>query len=133
TLPKAPPGQRTEIRYDRSVVEDFLRHLPAGLRADRQRGREFLQDTVRAIRIADEGDRPRVCPVCHEVLGKLTPQHLAAHGLTLHEGYRRFPELGFNKRARLVIQPSPDGLLKTGEVFGLMVAGAGFEPATFGL
>ena len=66
------------------------------------------------------------------MLGKLTPQHLAQHGLTLQEGYRRFPELGFSKRARLVIQPSPDGLLKTGEVFGLMVAGAGFEPATFG-
>ena len=126
------PG-RTEIRYDRSVVEDFLQHLPSALRADPQQGREFLQETLKSIRIAEEGDRPRVCPLCREVLGKLTPQHLAQHGLTLQEGYRRFPELGFNKRARLVIQPSPDGLLKTGEVFGLMVAGAGFEPATFGL
>jgi hypothetical protein len=133
-LPSRPAnGGNTEIRYDRTVVEDFLRHLPTALQSDVRQGREFLHDTVRAIRIAEEGDRPRICPICQQHLGKLTPQHLKQHGLTLQEGYRRFPELGFSKRARLVIQPSPDGLLKTGEVFGLMVAGAGFEPATFGL
>ena len=71
--------------------------------------------------------------MCQQLLGKLTPQHMAVHGLTLRESYRRFPELGFNERARLLVQPSPEGLLKTGEVFGLMVAGAGFEPATFAL
>ncbi len=49
---------------------------------------------------------------------------MGLHGLTLRESYRKFPELGFNKRARLLVQPSPEGLLKTGEVFGLMVAGA---------
>jgi hypothetical protein len=51
---------------------------------------------------------------------------MARHGLAIKESYRKFPELGFTKRARLVIQPSPEGLLQTGEVFGLMVAGAGF-------
>ena len=66
-------------------------------------------------------------------LQKLTPQHLRLHGLDLQEGYRRYPELGFTKGARLLIQPSPEGLLNTGKVFGLVVAGAGFEPATFGL
>jgi hypothetical protein len=51
----------------------------------------------------------------------------------MEDGYRRYPLLGFTRRARLLIQPSPDGLLNTAKVFGLMVAGAGFEPATFGL
>jgi hypothetical protein len=124
-----------EIRYDRSVVEDFVRHLPAVLRADVEQGREFLHETLRSVRIREEGRRARVCPLCRAALGKLTPQHLAQHGLTLREGYRRFPELGFSKRARLVIQPSPEGLLQTGEVFGLLVAGARFElwtrPLTF--
>ncbi len=122
-----------EIRYDRTVVEDFLAHLPDGLRSDVRSGREFLQETLKQIRVVGEDTRPRRCPVCSKHLGKLTPHHLAQHGLTLQEGYRKFPELGFNKRARLLIQPSPEGLLQAGEVFGLMVAGAGFEPATFGL
>ena len=52
---------------------------------------------------------------------------MARHGLSLHECYKRFPGLGFTKEARLIIQPSPEGLLQTGEVFGLMVAGAGFS------
>jgi len=123
----------TEIRYDRSVIEDFVARLPEALRTDVASGREFVQETLKSIRIAPEGDRPRECPVCQKVLGKLTPQHLVQHGLTLQDGYRKFPELGFTKRARLLIQPSPQGLLQTGEVFGLLVAGAGFEPATFGL
>ena len=130
TVVRAP---HTEIRYDRSVVEDFLAHLPTALRTDIRLGREFLQETLKSIRVAEGKDRPRVCPMCQQLLGKLTPQHMAVHGLTLRESYRKFPELGFNKRARLLVQPSPEGLLKTGEVFGLMVAGAGFEPATFGL
>ncbi len=121
------------IRYDRTVVEDFFAHLPDALRSDVRSGREFLRETLREIRVAGDERRPRHCPVCSRQLGKLTPQHLAQHGLTLQEGYQKFPELGFNKRARLIIQPSPEGLLRTGEVFGLMVAGAGFEPATFGL
>ena len=123
----------TEIRYDRSVVEDFVAHLPEALRDEARLGREFLRETLKHVRVEAQEERPRLCPVCHQELGKLTPQHLARHGLSMREGYRRFPELGFTKRARLVIQPSPEGLLQTGEVFGLMVAGAGFEPATFGL
>jgi site-specific DNA recombinase len=123
----------SEIRYDRTVLDDFLAHLPDGLRSNIRSGREFLHETLKQVRVAGEDKRPRHCPVCSKQLGKLTPQHLAQHGLTLQEGYRKFPELGFNKRARLVIQPSPDGLLQTGEVFGFVVAGAGFEPATFGL
>jgi len=78
-------------------------------------------------------ERPTPCPVCQQELGKLTPQHLARHGQSMREAYRRFPELGFAKRARLVVQPSPEGVLQNGEVFGLMVAGGGFEPLTFGL
>jgi len=59
-------------------------------------------------------------------LGKLTPQHMRRHGLTMTESYGRFPAVGFTKGARLEIHPSPDGLLNTGEVFGFMVAGARF-------
>ena len=132
-LPDSRNRASSEIRYDRSVFEDFVAHLPDGLRADVSSGREFLRETLKQIRVAGEDTRPRQCPVCSKHLGKLTPQHFAQHGLTLQEGYRKFPELGFNKKARLVIQPSPEGLLQTEKVFGLMVAGAGFEPATFGL
>ena len=116
-----------EIRYDRSVVEDFVARLPEALRTDLTSGREFIHETLKWIRIAPGDDRPRECPVCRKVLGKLTPQHLVQHGLTLTEGYKKFPELGFTKRARLMVQPSPQGLLQTGEVFGLLVAGARFE------
>jgi hypothetical protein len=123
----------TEIHYDRAVVEDFVARLPEALRADVGLGREFLRETLRHVRIADADHRQRMCPICEQALGKLTPQHLAVHGVTLRDGYRRFPELGFTKGARLTIQPSPEGLLNTGEVFGMVVAGVGFEPTTFGL
>jgi site-specific DNA recombinase len=131
--PADPDFVATEIRYDRAVVEDFVARLPEALRADVRLGREFLRETLQYVRIADGGDRQRTCPICDQALGKITPQHFARHGVALREGYRSFPELGFTKGARLVIQPSPEGLLNTGEVFGLVVAGAGFEPATFGL
>jgi len=122
-----------EIHYDREVVEDFVTRLPEALRADTRLGREFLRETLHYVRVTDGEDRQRMCPICDQTLGKITPQHLARHGVALREGYRSFPELGFTKGARLVIQPSLEGLLNTGEVFGLVVAGVGFEPTTFGL
>ena len=129
----ASEPQLSEIRYDRTVVTDFLARLPQALRADVRLGREFLRETLKHIRVSAGQDRPRRCPLCQQQLGKLTPQHMTRHGWTLRDAYGRFADLGFNRGARLLIQPSPDGLLNTGEVFGLMVAGAGFEPATFGL
>src|SRR5207245_3571402 len=108
-----------------------LARLPQALRADVRLGREFLRETLRHIRVAAEQYRPRRCPLCQQQLGKLTPQHMRRHGLTLPDAYRKFAGLAFNRGARLLIQPSPDGLLNTGKVFGLVVAGAGFEPATF--
>jgi hypothetical protein len=130
--PAHPESAPIEIHYDRAVVEDFVARLPEALRADIRLGREFLRDTLRHVRIADTGHRARTCPICAQTLGKLTPQHLALHGIALRESYRRFPELGFTKGARLTIQPSPEGLLNTSKVFGLVVAGVGFEPTTFG-
>src|SRR5262249_9140913 len=109
---------------DRAVVEDFVTRLPEALRADVRLGREFLGETLKYIRVSDGGDRGRTCPICNQTLGKLTPQHLLRHGVALREGHRRFPELGLTKGPRLVSQPSPEGLLNTGEVFGLVVAGA---------
>ena len=125
--------QSTEIRYDRAVVEDFVAHLPEALRTDAQSGREFLRETLVQVRVANGDVRPLACPVCAHSLGKLTPQHMQKHGLTLPESYRRFPQLGFSRRARLKIQPSPEGILQNGKVFGVVVAGEGFEPSTFGL
>jgi len=120
-----------EIRYDRAVVEDFITRLPEALRLDVRLGREFLRETLQYVRVTDGGERRRTCPICKQTQGKITPQHLALHGVDLRESYLRFPELGFTKGARLVIQPSPEGLLNTGKVFGLLVAGVGFEPTTF--
>jgi len=113
-------------------VKDFVSRLPDALRADVGLGREFLRETLPHVRVTDGGERRRACPICHQTLGKITPQHLALHGIGSRESYLRFPELGFTKGARLVIQPSPEGLLNTGKVLGLVVAGVGFEPTTFG-
>jgi len=128
-----PDSAPTEIPYDRAVLKDFVSRLPEPLRADIGLGREFLRETLQHVRVNDGGERRRTCRICDQTLGKITPQHLALHGVTPREGYLRFPELRFTKGARLPIQPSPDGLLNTGKVFGLMVAGVGFEPTTFGL
>ena len=120
------------IQYDQAVIDDFLNYLPEAIHVDVSLGREFLRDTISEVRVADEEPRPTICPLCGKTLGKLTPQHMAGHCLDLKEAYRRFPQLGFNRRARLLIQPGPNGLLRTVEVRD-EVAGAGFEPATFGL
>jgi hypothetical protein len=61
------------------------------------------------------------------------PRHPQQHDIRLKEDYPRSPRLGFNKKARLMTQPSAEEILNTGKEFGLVVAGAGFEPATFGL
>jgi site-specific DNA recombinase len=122
----AVQAQPTQIRYDPAVVADFLTRLPQALRADVRLGREFLRETLKHVQVDAGENRPRQCPVCQRTLGKLTPQHLRRHGLTLQNAYREFTELGFNRGARLLIQPSPEGLLNTGEVFGLVVAGAGY-------
>ena len=88
-------------------------------------GREFLRETLKYVRVVVQESRPRVCPVCRQQFAKLTPQHMARHGLDMKESYKKFPDLGFTRRARLVIQPSPEGLLQTGEVFGLYGSGGG--------
>ena len=90
-------------------------------------GREFLQQTVERIKIADVGEREMSCPICKTALKKFTPQHLEKHGLGLEESYRKFPQLGFNRCTRVIIKPTAGGLLPTGKVFGLMVAGQGLE------
>ena|ERR1043166_9936553 len=121
---REPPPPKMRLRPARFVMtapssKTSSRACLRPLRADLTSGREFIRETLKSIRIAPDGDRARQCPICRQVLGKLTPQHLVVHGLTLREGYKRFPELGFTKRARLLIQPSPQGLLQTGEVYGL--------------
>src|SRR5262245_28028671 len=121
-----PESAPMEIHYDRAVVKDFVSSLPEALRADVGLGREFLRETLQHVRVTDGGKRRRTCPICDQTLGKITPQHLALHGVAPppREGYLRFPEPGFTKGARRLIQPGPEALLNTGKVFGLVVAGA---------
>lgn len=121
------PSFLKEVRYDRAVVEDFLSRLPQTLCAHVDLGREFLQQTLERIKIADVGEREMSCPICNAALKKITPQHLEKHGLGLEESYRKFPQLGFNRCTRVIIKPAAGGLLPTGKVFGLMVAGQGVE------
>jgi site-specific DNA recombinase len=117
----------TEVRYDRTVVEDFVTRLPEVLCADVSLGREFLRETLEQIRVLDVGERGICCPICKTTLRKLTPQHFRKHALGLQECYRKFPQLGFNRCARIIIQPSSSGLLSTSKVFSLMVASHGLE------
>ena len=118
------PGRESsavEIRYDRAVVEDFVTRLPEALRVDVRLGREFLRETVQYVRVTDGGERRRTCPICRKTLGKITPQPPSA--ARCGSSRRRLQV----SRARVYQR----GLLNTGKVFGLVVAGAGFEPATF--
>ena len=132
-MPKYAVSQASEIEYDRAVVEDFASRLPEALQADVTLGREFLKETLRGIRVAAKAEREIVCPLCDLRLGKLTPQHMAKHGLSIVQTYQRFPQLGFTRNACLVVEPHPEGIIRGGKVFGLMVAGEGFEPSTSGL
>ncbi len=101
--------------------------MPETLCAHVDLGREFLQQTLERIKIADFGEREISCPICKTALKKLTPQHFRKHGLGLEESYRKFPQLGFNRCTRVIIQPIAGGMLPTDKVFGLMVAGQGLE------
>ena len=133
TRAAATQDRPVEIHYDPAVVQEFIAHLPDTLHADVRLGREFLQETLQNVRIEDGDRRLARCPVCGKEQGKIGPQHMKTHGLTLDKAYREFPGLGFTKKARLFIQPSPSGILNTLKVHCSVVAGAGFEPATFGL
>ena len=131
--PAAADTPTRGVRYDPAVLEHWLAELPTALRADVRLGREILTEMFENVRIGDEERLSRQCPVCRQALGKVTPQHFQRYGLTLPEAYKAFPGLGFTKKARLQLQPSPSGILKTLQVYCSVVAGAGFEPATFGL
>jgi len=85
----------TEVRYDREVLKDFVASLPTALRADVPQGRELLNETLESIRVTKTGNHRPACPVCGKAFPKLTVQHLATHGLTFEEAYRRYPaEIG---------------------------------------
>gem|GEM_PF-5343293 len=75
----------------------------------------------------------RKCPVCDAIYTKGTPQHMAIHGLTPQEACEQYPQLGFTSQTELNSQPNGQGLFCSGKVNGLVVAGEGFEPPTFGL
>jgi hypothetical protein len=122
----APQGQPGEFRYDPAVVRTFAAKLPESLQADVRLGREFLQEDLEQVRIEDGDRRTPPCPICGEAIGKVNPQHFQRHALTLEEAYKSYPALGFTKKPRLIIQPSPEGIVNTLKVDCSMVAGAGF-------
>jgi DNA invertase Pin-like site-specific DNA recombinase len=135
SLEDQEPGRprAVTVSYSRSAALDFFAHLPEFLRGNPEAGREFLREIVREIRISNEGRKGKGCPACGDPVGALVPQHLKKHGLTRAECLQIYPGAGFTKKARLEIEPNPEGILGAGKVFGLVVAGAGFEPAAFGL
>ena len=112
--------RRSEVRYDRSVVDDFLQNLDDALSSNVELGREFLHETFARIRIRPLTKRQVLCPLCGKPMAKITPQHIGTHGLELEQGYRRFPQLGLTHSAQLVAEPLPGGFINAVQPFDLL-------------
>lgn len=108
-----------------------LRHALAGYQKLCDEAEPVKDHARKLIQLTAEVRYDRA--VCRQILGKLTPQHMGKHGPTLDEAYRRSPQLGFTGSARVGLQPDAEGILRNAEVYGLVVAGEGFEPTTSGL
>ncbi len=126
------------ISIDRGLILQALDNLDTVLSQDPLLGKEFLAGLIDRVVISplssdDEEPAKLRCPVCGRVQGKITPQHAARHDMTVEELMRRYPHLGVNQPVRVRIFPNIKNLLPEEEVVYEMVAGAGFEPATFGL
>ncbi len=127
--------QKVRRTYDPGLVSKFIEELDQGvLDCDPEGGREFLACVLRKVEITDIGPKLHECGLCGTKLAKVTPQHAHVHGFAMKDFYRADLGAGFTRRVRVSIHPDPEGVLKTsGEVVYGMVAGAGFEPTTFGL
>src|SRR5208282_3039200 len=118
--PTSTSKRRSEVRYDRSVVEDFLQNLDDALSSNVELGREFLRETFARIRVRPVTKRQVLCPLCGVPMAKITPQHIGTHGLDLEQGYRRFPQLGLTHSAQLVAEPLPGGFIDAVQPFDLL-------------
>lgn len=121
--PRAPSERRSEVRYDQSVVEDFLQNLGDALSSNANLGREFLRETFARIRVRPAAKRQILCPLCGKLMAKITPQHISTHGLKLEQAYRRFPQLGLTHSAQLVAEPILGGLINASQPFDLLQSG----------
>ncbi len=126
------------ISIDTTLVREALDNLEDVLHRDRLLAKEFLAGLIDRVVITPLGGKAARehrlrCPVCNRVQGKITPQHARRHGMTVASMMKTYPHLGVNQPVEVRIFPNIKDLLPEEEVVYSMVAGAGFEPATFGL
>jgi site-specific DNA recombinase len=130
--------QTSCLDVDTGLIQDALEHLDAVLATDIDLAREFLAGMVTSILVRPlpptaEGSRGIHCPLCGRSIKRLTPQHAAKHGFSVEEMAAAHPEFGVTQPIEVRIRLNMKDLLAKEEVVYIMVAGAGFEPATFGL
>ena len=125
------------IKIDPGLIEAALKCLDEVLKKDEYLAKEFLSGMIDEIVISPVGSGDVVpghrCPICGKHLKRLSPQHAKRHGMTVDRMMAEFPELGVNQPVEIQLVPNMKDLLSEEEVVYMMVAGAGFEPATFGL
>ena len=126
------------LTIDTGLIKDALENLDKVLDTDLDMAREFLAAMVGRILVHPlsntKGHRQGIrCPLCGLSIKKLTPQHAARHGLSVEEMATAHPEFGVSQPVEIRIGLNMKDLLTKEEVVHCMVAGAGFEPATFGL
>jgi hypothetical protein len=88
---------------------------------------------VRPLPATTDHSRGVHCPLCGLSIKRLTPQHAAKHGLSIEAMATAHPEFGVTQPVEVRIKLNMKDLLAKEEVVYILVAGAGFEPATFGL
>lgn len=119
----APTTRITEVRYHDAVLAKFLVNLPDVLNADIKAGSIFLGMILEKVSISAVNARSLVCPVCQFRMAKFSPRHLAKHGLTVPECFKRFPRLGFTHDATVTIHFKPEGLLNKKNIDCIEVTG----------
>ncbi|MGV8041487.1 MAG: hypothetical protein AB2L07_15975 [Thermoanaerobaculaceae bacterium] len=130
--------QTKRLTLDTGLITDALENLGAVLHTDIDLAREFLAGMVtrilvRPVPAAPERPPGIRCPLCGVSIKRLTPQHAALHGLGVEEMAAAHPQFGVSQPVEVRILLNMKDLLPKEEVVYILVAGAGFEPATFGL
>ncbi len=126
------------LTFDTGLVQDAVQNLEKVLETDIDLAREFLAGIVTSILVRPLPPSPQRaggirCPLCGVSVKRLTPQHAALHGLEVDEMATAHPEFGVSQPVEVRILLNMKDLLPKEEVVYILVAGAGFEPATFGL
>ncbi|WP_447985828.1 recombinase family protein [Nitrospira sp. Nam74] len=119
TLPRVK-----DITYDKAVAEAFLDNLATALLEDVASGRQLLGAIVKEIVITAGAKMTHRCPICHQILHKMTPKHFDKHNLSLPVIWKRFSYLGFSHEAKLKVQLNPASLAKFPKTLELNVLGS---------